>query len=80
MSRAVVLASLESVDAVVVFDSDTPLSLITSLKPDVLVKGKDYTIDKVVGAAEMAQWGGRVHLADIRDGHSTSATILRIQR
>ncbi len=80
LSRAVVLASLESVDAVVVFDSDTPLSLITSLKPDVLVKGKDYTIDKVVGAAEMAQWGGRVHLADIRDGHSTSATILRMQR
>ncbi|HRE60445.1 MAG TPA: D-glycero-beta-D-manno-heptose-7-phosphate kinase [Micropepsaceae bacterium] len=80
LSRAVVLASLESVDAVVVFDTDTPLSLITALKPDVLVKGKDYTIDKVVGAAEMMSWGGRVHLADIREGHSTTGTIKRMQR
>lgn len=80
LSRAVVLASLESVDAVVVFETDTPLSLITTLKPDVLVKGKDYTIDKVVGAAEMKAWGGRVHLADIREGHSTTGTIKRMQR
>lgn len=79
-SRAVVLASLSSVDAIVIFDEDTPLDLITTLRPDVLVKGADYSLDQVVGAAEMASWGGEVLLADIVDGHSTSATISRMNR
>ncbi|EEF22988.1 ethanolamine-phosphate cytidylyltransferase, putative, partial [Ricinus communis] len=57
--RARVLAALESVDAVVLFDEDTPLNLITRIKPDFLVKGSDYTEDQVVGGAEMKAWGGR---------------------
>ena len=79
-SRAIVLASLSSVDAIVIFEEDTPLDLITALRPDVLVKGADYSLDQVVGAAEVAGWGGEVLLADIVDGHSTSATISRINR
>ncbi len=79
-SRAIVLASLSSVDAIVIFDEDTPLDLITALRPDVLVKGADYSLDQVVGASEMAAWGGEVLLADIVDGHSTSQTISRINR
>ncbi len=79
-SRAVVLASLSSVDAVVIFDEDTPLDLITALRPDVLVKGADYSLDQVVGAPEVSGWGGEILLADIVDGHSTSETISKINR
>jgi len=76
--RAAVLASLASVDLVVTFAQDTPLELITALRPDVLVKGADYAPDAVVGAAEVRSWGGTVMLADILDGHSTTATLQRI--
>ena len=76
-SRAAVLASLADVDMVVVFDEDTPLSLIEILKPAVLVKGADYTRDQVVGASEVESWGGEVVLADIVDGHSTTEMIRR---
>ncbi|MBF0393824.1 MAG: D-glycero-beta-D-manno-heptose-7-phosphate kinase, partial [Alphaproteobacteria bacterium] len=77
-SRAVVLSSLGMVDAVVVFGEDTPLSLIQALKPDVLVKGADYTVATVVGADQVQSWGGRVLLADLAPGHSTTATIARM--
>jgi D-beta-D-heptose 7-phosphate kinase/D-beta-D-heptose 1-phosphate adenosyltransferase len=77
-SRAAVLASLASVDLVVVFDEDDPLKLIAALRPDVLVKGADYRPDQVVGAAEVRSWGGKVVLAQLLDGHSTTDTIRRI--
>jgi len=78
MARAVVLAALESVDAVVVFEDDTPLALIEALRPDVLVKGADYTPDKVVGGDFVRGYGGRVLLAKLVPGHSTTATIARM--
>ena len=77
-ARAVVLASLESVDRIVVFNEDTPLKLIETLKPDLLVKGADYRIDQVVGADVVAGYGGKVLLAELENGHSTSATIERL--
>ena len=77
-SRAAVLASLADVDAVVIFEEDTPIDLIRSLKPDVLVKGADYTTDEVVGAEDVKRWGGEVILADLLDGHSTTETIRRV--
>ena len=76
-ARATVLASLASVDAVVVFAEDTPLDLIELVKPDVLVKGADYTLDKVVGAAQVQRWGGRVLLVDVERGHSTTGLVGR---
>ncbi|MCC7017725.1 MAG: D-glycero-beta-D-manno-heptose-7-phosphate kinase [Rhodospirillales bacterium] len=79
-ARAAVLASLAAVDAVVVFAEDTPLKLIEAFKPDLLVKGADYTRDKVVGAELVEKWGGRVLLAEITPGHSTTATIAKLAR
>ena len=76
--RALVLAALSSVDYVTVFDEQTPLSLIELVKPDVLVKGSDYRKEEVVGAREVESWGGRVHLAGLRPGCSTTGTILRM--
>jgi D-beta-D-heptose 7-phosphate kinase/D-beta-D-heptose 1-phosphate adenosyltransferase len=76
--RAAVIAGLASVDAVISFDDDTPLDLITRLKPDVLIKGADYTIDTVVGAAEVQASGGRVALIDLVEGYSTTRTIGRM--
>lgn len=76
--RALVLAALSSVDYVTVFDDQTPLSLIELVKPDVLVKGSDYRKEEVVGAREVESWGGRVHLAGLRPGCSTTGTILRM--
>jgi D-beta-D-heptose 7-phosphate kinase/D-beta-D-heptose 1-phosphate adenosyltransferase len=77
-ARATVLASLEPVDAVVIFDDETPLALIEALRPDVLVKGADYKMSEVVGASFVKAHGGRVLLADIKPGFSTSATIARL--
>ncbi len=77
-ARATVLASLATVDTVVIFSEDTPLTVIESLRPDVLVKGADYRIDTVVGADLVQGYGGRVLLAELEPGHSTSATISRI--
>lgn len=77
-SRAAVLASLASVDLVVIFGEDDPLKLIDALRPDVLVKGADYSLSQVVGADEVQSWGGKVVLADILSGHSTSDTIRRM--
>lgn len=77
-ARAQVLASLEAVDLVVTFDEDTPLTLIESLHPDVLVKGADYRIDQVVGADVVQSYGGKVVLAELVAGQSTTATIARL--
>ncbi len=76
-SRARVLSSLRAVDAVVIFDEDTPLRLITAIEPDVLVKGADYKIETVVGADFVLQRGGQVVLADLVPSHSTTETIRR---
>lgn len=77
-SRAAVLASLATVDAVAIFAEDTPLELIRTVRPDVLVKGADYTVETVVGADFVQSYGGRVVLAALEDGHSTTATIARM--
>lgn len=78
-ARATVMAALAPVDLVVLFDEDTPFEAISRLRPDVLVKGADYTIDKVVGADLVQGWGGRVVLADLKAGHSTTAAIRRMK-
>ena len=77
-SRALLLAALSDVDAIVLFDEDTPLELITALRPDVLVKGSDYTIGAVVGADVVQQAGGRVYLARLVDGCSTTGIVRKI--
>lgn len=77
-ARSTVLASLSSVDLVVIFGEETPLELIDTLRPDVLVKGADYTVEQVVGAELVQGWGGEVVLADLKDGFSTTATIERL--
>ncbi len=77
-ARATVLASLAPVDLVVIFAEDTPLRVIEALRPDVLVKGADYTVDTVVGAAEVMGWGGKVVLADLVQGQSTTNTIRKM--
>ena len=79
-SRALVLAALGAVDMVAPFDDDTPLALIEALRPDVLVKGADYDRAGVVGADEVESWGGRVVLAPLVQGYSTTAAIARIGR
>lgn len=77
-SRALLLASLIMVDAVVIFDEDTPLELISALLPDVLVKGGDYTIEQIVGAKEVMANGGRVVINPIIEGFSTSNIIAKL--
>ncbi|MGH7155908.1 MAG: D-glycero-beta-D-manno-heptose 1-phosphate adenylyltransferase [Acetobacteraceae bacterium] len=78
-ARAAVLASLANVDLVCSFGEMTPIDLIRDLRPDVLAKGADYTVDEVVGADLVRGWGGRVLLADMVAGHSTTATLERIK-
>jgi len=77
--RAYVLAALEMVDAVVVFDEDTPLELVRVLAPDVIVKGGDYIPSTVDGAAEVVARGGRVVIVPITPGHSTTATVEKLR-
>lgn len=76
--RALVLSALAAVDLVVIFDEDTPLNLIERLLPDVLVKGADYTVETVVGADVVMKAGGRVVLAELVPGKSTTNTIARM--
>jgi D-beta-D-heptose 7-phosphate kinase / D-beta-D-heptose 1-phosphate adenosyltransferase len=78
IARATVLAAVKSVDAVVIFADDTPLQLIETLQPDVLVKGADYTLETVVGADLVLARGGRVVLAELLAGHSTTATVKHV--
>ena len=77
--RALVLAALESVDAVAVFDEDTPLELINATRPDVIVKGGDYTPETVVGRREVESWGGRVVIVPLTPGQSTTAIIEKLR-
>ncbi|HPF24111.1 MAG TPA: D-glycero-beta-D-manno-heptose 1-phosphate adenylyltransferase [Hyphomonas sp.] len=78
-SRARVLSGLTAVDAVVVFDEETPAALIEALQPDLLVKGGDYTLDKIVGADVVLARGGTVHIVPTVNGQSTTAAIARVQ-
>jgi len=78
VDRIGVLEELESIDYLVRFDEDTPIELITQVRPDVLVKGADYTKENVVGADFVESCGGRIALAPLVDGRSTSAVIQRI--
>ena len=77
--RARLVAALESVDCVVVFDEDTPLALIERLRPDVLVKGADYARDAIVGAGEVEGWGGRVVRVPLVAGVSTTELLARLR-
>jgi rfaE bifunctional protein nucleotidyltransferase chain/domain len=78
-SRALMLASLLVVDAVVIFEEDTPLNLIELIKPDVLVKGGDYTLEQIVGAKEVVAFGGRVAINPLVAGFSTTGIISKIR-
>ena len=77
--RAMLLASLHLVDAVAVFEEDTPLELIRTIQPGVLVKGGDYKADEVVGAEEMKTWGGRVEIVDFLEGYSSTTVAEKIK-
>jgi len=78
-NRAEMLAALETVDYVCLFDDETPAEIIAAVRPDVLVKGTDYRPDQVVGAEFVQSYGGRLHLAAIAPGYSTTATLARIK-
>jgi rfaE bifunctional protein nucleotidyltransferase chain/domain len=77
--RAYVLAALEAVDVVVVFDDDTPLRLVEALRPDVLVKGGDYREETIVGAREVRGWGGDVRVVPTMDGFSTTSIVDKLR-
>jgi len=74
------LAALFFVDAVIVFDEDTPLNLIIGLLPDILVKGADYNIENIVGAREIIANGGEVKTVKFVEGHSSTAIIQKIRK
>jgi D-glycero-beta-D-manno-heptose 1-phosphate adenylyltransferase len=79
-SRALVLASLVMVDAVVIFYEDTPLDLVRMISPDVLVKGGDYTIEQIAGAKDVIEAGGRVVINPLLEGYSTTAIIEALKK
>lgn len=79
-SRALLLASMFFIDAVVLFEEDTPINLITTLLPDVLAKGGDYTVDTIVGAKEVMANGGEVKVISFVDGFSSTSIINRIRQ
>ena len=79
-ARSLILASLLMVDAVVIFEEDTPLQLINAIKPDVLIKGGDYTIEQIVGAKEVITNGGRVVINPIVEGYSTTNIIEKLKK
>ncbi len=78
-SRALLLASLAIIDAVIIFEEDTPLELIKAILPDVLVKGGDYTVEQIVGAKEVISNGGNVIINPIVEGYSTTGIIQQIK-
>lgn len=78
--RAEMLAGLSAVDAVVIFDQDDPLELVTALKPDTLVKGGDWPVEKIIGAQEVMARGGEVRSLKLAEGFSTTALVARILR
>jgi D-beta-D-heptose 7-phosphate kinase/D-beta-D-heptose 1-phosphate adenosyltransferase len=73
--RAYVLAALEMVDCVVLFEDDTPIGLVNALRPDVLVKGGDYSEATIVGAPEVRSWGGNVRVIPLTPGQSTTNIV-----
>ena len=77
--RMAVIASLECVDLVTWFEEDTPLQRILDARPDVLVKGGDWAIDKIVGGAEVKSWGGSVHAVPFQFERSTTAMLAKIR-
>ena len=77
--RAYVLAGLETVDAVTVCEQDTPLELVKASRPDVIVKGGDYSPATVVGAAEVRSWGGECVIIPLTPGQSTTSIIERLR-
>jgi D-beta-D-heptose 7-phosphate kinase/D-beta-D-heptose 1-phosphate adenosyltransferase len=77
--RSYVLAALAMVDAVVPFEEDTPLELILHLRPDVLVKGGDYSEETIVGAREVHRWGGEVRVIALTPGQSTTSIVERLR-
>lgn len=77
--RMALIAALESVSLVTSFDDDTPLALIKLVRPDVLVKGGDWSVDHIVGAAEVKSWNGAVHSIPFEFERSTTATLNRIR-
>ncbi len=79
-SRALIIASLVMVDYVVIFDEDTPLEIIKIITPDVLIKGGDYTIENIVGAAETISTGGKVEIIPLVEGFSTTAIIEKMRK
>jgi rfaE bifunctional protein nucleotidyltransferase chain/domain len=78
-SRAMMLAALEFIDLVVVFEEDTPLNVIASLTPNILVKGGDYTIATIIGASEVEAKGGLVKVIPFLDGYSSTTIVTKIQ-
>lgn len=76
--RATILAGLEAVDYVTIFDDDTPQALILQLRPEVLVKGGDWSAEAVVGKEEVEAWGGKVVLIPYQEGNSTTNIIERV--
>ena len=78
-SRALVMAALLMVDLVVIFEEDTPLNVMTTLRPDVIVKGGDYTLDQIVGAKEVMAYGGRVVINPTVEGFSTTGIIQKMK-
>ena len=78
-SRAALLAALFFVDAIVVFEEDTPINVITALMPDILVKGADYSIENIVGAKEVIANGGEVKTIDFVEGYSSTSIIKKIR-
>jgi D-beta-D-heptose 7-phosphate kinase/D-beta-D-heptose 1-phosphate adenosyltransferase len=79
-ARAIVLSALVMVDAICIFSEDTPFNLITTIKPDILVKGGDYKIEDIAGAKEVIEWGGKVILNPIVKGFSTTGIIDKIKK
>ncbi|HKY99062.1 MAG TPA: D-glycero-beta-D-manno-heptose 1-phosphate adenylyltransferase [Gemmatimonadaceae bacterium] len=77
--RVYVLAALEAVDCVVLFDQDTPLELVRALRPDVIVKGGDYSEETIVGAGEVRSWGGEVVVIPLTPGQSTTSIIEKLK-
>lgn len=78
-ARAILIAALEMVDAVAIFEEDTPLNLILAIRPDVLVKGGDYRVEDIAGAKEVLSWGGRVSINPIVEGFSTTSIIQKMK-
>jgi rfaE bifunctional protein nucleotidyltransferase chain/domain len=79
-ARATVLCSLACVDAVILFDEETPLKLIEAIQPDILVKGGDYTVQTIVGADIVLKSGGKVEIIPLTEGYSTTAILEKIKK